>query len=148
MKTLPIPSLALGVCLLALSAGVAFADNLRNPAITTGFSIPPPGAGGGSPGQTGSNAIATCSGTPSPVGMPNTGNLGSGNLVSPGVIVDLKSNTGAGSPFNPADLDKAYAGNTAQGNPAGTRGSMNTVPHAPIRHRLRTAPAALGVAVF
>ena len=29
MKTLPIPSLALGVCLLALSAGVAFADNLH-----------------------------------------------------------------------------------------------------------------------
>ena len=30
MKGLPISSLTIGVCLLALSAGVAFADNLHN----------------------------------------------------------------------------------------------------------------------
>ena len=92
MKTLPIASLALGVCLLALSAGVAFATNLHDPANTMGFSTTE------LQGQTGSNVLASCGATD-----------------FPSIGADAKTNTGTGSPFNP-DATKKYAGNP--GNPA------------------------------
>jgi hypothetical protein len=96
MKTLPIPSLALGVCLLALSAGVAFADNLHNPAETGG---PPSTA---TSGQTGTQAPGSS--------KPTIAQCGSGGVVPGGA----KTNNGNGSPFNTAVVmglaTKSYAG--------------------------------------
>jgi hypothetical protein len=89
-------SIAVGACLLALSAGVAFATNLHNPANTLGNSATPNGTG-----QTGSNVLSSCS----------TGGItGLGTGFSPG-------NSGApgqNSPFNQS-VSKTYAGNP--GNP-------------------------------
>ena len=84
-----IGSVAVGACLLALSAGVAFADNLHPLAQQSGT---PNGTG-----QTGSNVFSSCQ------------------------TFTEKSNTGTGSPFNPADTDKRYAGNA--GNPTGPGGT-------------------------
>jgi hypothetical protein len=85
MKTLPIPSLALGVCLLTLSAGVAFATNLHDlPGVST-------------TGQTGTGSsgtvTASCGG--------GLGTIGGG----------AKTNLGVGSPFNAmTGSSKKYAG--------------------------------------
>jgi hypothetical protein len=99
MKTLPIPSLALGVCLLALSAGVAFADNLHKLVPSPNNN---PGAVTAAPGQTGSNVLSSC-------GPTDFFSIGSVNGVP------AKLNGGNGSPFNPS-VTKTYAGNP--GNPA------------------------------
>jgi hypothetical protein len=84
MKTLPIPSLALGVCLLTLSAGVAFAIDLhKQPGVST-------------TGQTGTGSSGTV--TASCGGGTNT--IGGGPSL----------NSGAGSPFNLSLPPKKYAG--------------------------------------
>jgi len=107
MKTLPIPSIALGACLLALSAGVAFATDLHkqmptNPGPTN------PAALNAAPGQTGSNVLSSCSPT-SFASIGNSGPTGDPNTTP------AKMNSGTGSPFNP-NATKKYAGNP--GNPA------------------------------
>src|SRR5262245_45044969 len=93
-----IGSVAVGACLLALSAGVAFATNLHDPTNTAGFN------NGGVPiqGQTGSNVLADCH----VVGSLGSGVNGSG----------AKMNGGTNSPFNPNAPEKRYAG--SPGNPA------------------------------
>jgi hypothetical protein len=81
----PTTSLAMGVCLLALSAGVAFADNLHP-------LVAPVDSNG--TGQTGSNVLSSCGGTL--LGMPES---------SPG------GGNGTNSPFNLSAPSKTYAGN-------------------------------------
>ena len=113
MKTLPIASLALGVCLLALSAGVAFADNLHNPSIN--------GTPSGTPtlkGQTGTGSTPTVSGCSGGTSIdstfkPNNGALGQTGSAALTVAI--------GSPFS--SVAKTYAGNP--GNPA-----TNPIAHA------------------
>jgi hypothetical protein len=88
MKTLPIVSIAIGVCLLALSAGVAFAGN------------PHPFTNSGT-GQPGSNNGIACGGP-----LNN----------EPGVTIadspSAASATVAQSPFNPnGQAGTVYAGN-------------------------------------
>ena len=82
-------------CVLALTAGPAFATNLHpmvpNPNLN-------PAASSAAPGQTGSNVLSSCGPTP-------YFSIGNG----------AKMNSGTGSPFNP-DATKKYAGNP--GNPA------------------------------
>lgn len=94
MKSLKV-FIAITSCLLTLSSGAAFADNLHpmvpNPNTN-------PGAATAAPGQTGSNVLASCGSTP-----------------FPSIGADAKTSTGNGSPFNP-DATKTYAGNP--GNPA------------------------------
>ena len=104
MRTLVIASFV-----LTLSAGVAFADDLHQflPFASTPNPNVNPLLGTGAPGQTGSNAIASCGPT---VGYNSIGS------VSPGPQSPPKSNSGANSPFNPGAPAKHYAGNT--GNPA------------------------------
>src|SRR5262245_62101552 len=91
MKNL-IGSVSVGACLLALSAGVAFAIDLHN-------RVPPnnqnPGAATAAPGQTGSNVLASCGST------PDFFSIGAG----------AKMNGGTNSPFNPNAPEKKYAGN-------------------------------------
>jgi hypothetical protein len=84
----PTTSLAIVVCLLALSAGVAFADNLHPLAQQLGS---PNGTG-----QVGSNVLSSCS----PGGITS---LGTG--ASPG-----NAGSANGSPFN-LNVTKNYAGN-------------------------------------
>jgi hypothetical protein len=88
-------SIAIASCVLTLSAGVAFADNLH-------LLIPSdnqnPGAATAAPGQTGSNVLSSC-------GATSFFSIGAG----------AKSTTGGSSPFN-AGATKKYAGNP--GNPA------------------------------
>ena len=96
-------SIAAASCTLMLSAGVAFADDLHNPmntAFLNTMNLPPIGAPA-SPGQTGSNVLASCGST-----APVSFSVGAG----------AKSNTGTNSPFNPSAPAKRYAGN--MGNPA------------------------------
>jgi hypothetical protein len=88
----PISALSIGLGLLALSAGVALATDLHNPANTMGFTTTP------LQGQTGSNVLSNCGAAPGTA-------LGAG----------AKSNTGVGSPIGPNANSKAYAGNA--GNP-------------------------------
>jgi hypothetical protein len=88
-------SIAVATGALALSAGVAFADNLHNLVPSPNLN---PGAATAAPGQTGSNVLASCG----PTSFPS---IGSG----------AKANSGNGSPFNPS-VTKKYAGNP--GNPA------------------------------
>ena len=87
--------IAITSCVLTLSFGAAFADNLHPlvPSPNTN-----PGAATAAPGQTGSNVLASCGATP-----------------FPSIGADAKTTTGTGSPFNP-DATKKYAGNP--GNPA------------------------------
>jgi len=109
MKTLPIPSLTLGVCLLALSGGVAFATDLHKPQPGTNPGISGmsnPAAATAAPGQTGSNVLSSCSPTP----FTSLGNSGGFPSATP-----AKMNSGTGSPFDPS-ATKKYAGNP--GNPA------------------------------
>jgi hypothetical protein len=114
MKTLPIPSLALGVCLLALSAGVAFADNLHNPAING--TMPPTTL----KGQTGTGSTPTvsgCSGGTSIVSVfkPNNGAFS----------ITANPNAAGGSPFNTTTgPSKVYAG--ATGSPSVGSNSPHT----------------------
>jgi hypothetical protein len=98
-----ISSLPIGVCLLALSAGVAFADNLHNPSIN--------GTPSGTPtlkGQTGTGSTPTVSGCSGGTSIdstfkPNNGALGQTGSAALTVAI--------GSPFNQATgSGKAYAG--------------------------------------
>ena len=113
MKTLPIPSLTLGVCLLALSAGVAFAANLKDLGPNTGTVFTPNGTG-----QTGSNVLSNCN--PSPMPPPST-SFGAG--MTPGNVGSAinKSMTN-GSAFN-GNITKKYAGNP--GSPTLTNGASS-----------------------
>lgn|SRR5690242_1688469 len=86
-------SIAAGV--LALSAGMAFADNLHNLVPDPNLN---PASGSAAPGQTGANVLASC-------GPTDYFSIGDG----------AKVNSGTDSPFNP-DATKKYAGNP--GNPA------------------------------
>lgn len=88
-------STAIAAGVLALSAGVAFADDLHNLVPSPNLN---PGAASAAPGQTGSNVLSSCG----PTSFPS---LGAG----------AKVNSGSGSPFNPS-VTKTYAGNP--GNPA------------------------------
>jgi hypothetical protein len=104
-------SLALGVCLLALSAGVAFADDIHSVTVNNTTTTATGGhTGTGSMTNTG-QAIAGCGTT----GMPAV--LGSG----------AKTNSGGGSPFSTAAESntppKVYAGGGA--NP-GTNPQANS----------------------
>jgi hypothetical protein len=81
----PTTSLALGVCLLALSAGAAFATDLH-PMVA-------PGTSNGT-GQVGSNVLSSCGGT-----------LGGSTEIAPG-----GSGSANGAPFN-SSVTKTYAGN-------------------------------------
>jgi hypothetical protein len=104
MKTLPISSLALGVCLLTLSAGVAFANDIHTVTVggvtTTVTSGGHTGTGSNTTSSNGTTGtpIAGC-GTPAPTAV-----LGAG----------AKMNPGNGSPFNPdvvaGTVTKTYAG--------------------------------------
>jgi hypothetical protein len=101
----PTTSLAMGVCLLALSAGVAFADNLHPTAQANGTT--------NGTGQVGSNVLSSCS----PSMIPNSIGLG----FSPGGSGSANNPAGTnGSPFN-LSVTKNYAGNcgspTAPGAP-------------------------------
>ena len=93
MRSLKV-SIAIATCVLTLSAGVAFADDLHNMIPSPNAN---PGAATAAPGQTGSNVLASC-------GATSFFSIGAG----------AKSNPGAGSPFGTAT--KKYAGNP--GNPA------------------------------
>jgi hypothetical protein len=94
MRTFKV-SIAIASCVLTLSAGVAFADDLHKLVPSPNLN---PGAASAAPGQTGSNVLSSCG----PTSFPS---LGAG----------AKSNDGNGSPFNPS-VTKTYAGNA--GNPA------------------------------
>jgi hypothetical protein len=117
----PISSLAIGVCLLALSGGVAFANNLH--ALVAN---PPPPLPGNPPlivtpnntGHTGSDLFANCAGTAS--GPNQTTSFGTGS--TPGQSANAMNKAGTnGSPFS--SVAKTYAGNP--GNPA-----TNPIAHA------------------
>ncbi len=88
-------SIAIASCVLTLSTGAAFADDLHNLVPSPNLN---PGAASAAPGQTGSNVLSSC-------GATSFFSIGAG----------AKSNTGTGSPFNPS-ATKNYAGNP--GNPA------------------------------
>jgi hypothetical protein len=93
-----IASFTIGVCLLALPAGVAFADNLHDPTINNqGTTIT------GHTGTGSTTPVASCGGTGTVVSnfKPNNGAL---SLSSPGTVA-------VGSPFNPVTGgSKVYAG--------------------------------------
>jgi hypothetical protein len=96
-------SIATASCTLMLSAGVAFADDLHNIVTPPGFvSIGSTGTSA-SPGQTGSNVLASCGAIPTPPNSLPVFSIGTG----------AKSNTGLGSPFSSASNAKVkkYAGN-------------------------------------
>jgi hypothetical protein len=91
-------SAAIASCVLTLSTGVAFADDLH-PLVPLGAGNPL--ATSAAPGQTGSNVLSSCGATAYfSIGSQNGG----------------KTNSGANSPFNPTAPAKKYAGNP--GNPA------------------------------
>src|SRR5690242_3161957 len=94
MKSFKI-SIAIAAGALALSAGVAFANDLHNLVPNPNLN---PGSATAAPGQTGSNVLASC-------GPTDFFSIGNGAKVS----------SGNGSPFNPS-VTKTYAGNP--GNPA------------------------------
>lgn len=110
----PTTSLALGVCLLALSAGAAFATDLH-PLVA-------PGTSNGT-GQVGSNVLSSCGGTLG--GSMEVPPGGSGSASNP-----LSTN---GSPFN-SSVAKTYAGNcgsptapsTCPGGAGGSNANRNT----------------------
>jgi hypothetical protein len=94
-------SIAIAACVLALSAGAAFANDLH-PFVPFGAGNPL--AVSAAPGQTGSNVLSSC-GSTTALGYNSIGSQLGG-----------KTNSGANSPFNPNAPAKHYAGNT--GNPA------------------------------
>ena len=110
----PTTSLAMGVCLLALSAGVAFADNLHPTAQANGTT--------NGTGQVGSNVLSSCS----PSMIPNSIGLG----FSPGGSGSANNPAGTnGSPFN-LSVAKTYAGNCGSPTqpstcPGGTQNPAN-----------------------
>jgi len=106
-------SIAIASCVMTLSAGVAFADDLHNLVPNPNLN---PGAASAAPGQTGSNVLSSC-------GPTSFFSIGAG----------AKSNAGNGSPFNPS-VTKKYAGNP--GNPA-------TNPNAVSQYDNACAQAAL-----
>jgi len=114
-------SIATASCTLMLSAGVAFADDLHNIMTPPGFV--PIGAPA-SPGQTGSNVLASCGAT------PGVFSVGAG----------AKSNTGLGSPFSSASGAKVkkYAG-----NPTSPTVSNGASPNAVAQYDNACAQAAL-----
>jgi hypothetical protein len=99
-----IASLTIGVCLMTLPAGVAFADT-QNLHLLVPSNNQNPLAAGAAPGQTGSNVLASC-------GSTTYFSIGAGAKTNTGGTNNPNSN---GSPFNPT-VTKTYAGNT--GNPA------------------------------
>jgi hypothetical protein len=107
-------STAIACCVLAFSAGVAFADDLHKQPTSTSTLMANPAAGTGAPGQTGSNFLSSCGATSTlPVPYYSIGSVNpSGSPEGPGVP---KVTSGMNSPFNPG-ATKTYAGNT--GNPA------------------------------
>jgi hypothetical protein len=107
----PATSLAMGVCLLALSAGVAFATDLHPMIQTT------PGAMSNGTGQTGSNVLSSCS-----IGGITT--LGTGSFPGRSGSADNPAGTN-GSPFNQS-VAKTYAGNC--GSPTGPSTPTATCP--------------------
>ena len=113
MKTLLIPSLTLGVCLLTLSAGVAFATNLHDGMTnTTGVSTT---------GQTGTQTSSLGVTT----GKPTIAGCGSGP-----VGMGAKTNGGVGSPFNAiTGGNKKYAGAGA-GNSSANAGANSQYDNA------------------
>jgi hypothetical protein len=115
MKTLAIPSLALGVCLLTLSVGVAFATNLHDPT-TKGNGI-----GVSTTGQTGTQTSSLGVTT----GKPTIAGCGSGP-----VGMGAKTNSGVGSPFNAMTGGmKVYAGAGA-GNSSANAGANSQYDNA------------------
>ena len=88
-------SIAIASCVLTLSTGAAFADNLHKLVPSPNAN---PGAASAAPGQTGSNVLSSC-------GPTTFFSIGNG----------AKLNGGNGSPFDPS-VTKTYAGNP--GNPA------------------------------
>ena len=85
-------SFAIASCVLTLSTGVAFANDLH-PFVPLGVGNPL--AASAAPGQTGSNVLASCGPT---MGYFSIGSQAGG-----------KANSGKGSPFSGAT--KGYAGN-------------------------------------
>src|SRR5215471_20021119 len=111
----PTSSLAMGVCLLALSAGVAFATDLHP-------LVAPLGGTPNGTGQTGSNVLSSCS-------TGGVTDLGTG--VFPGGSGSATNPSGTnGSPFNQS-VAKTYAGNCGSPTqpstcPGGTQTPANT----------------------
>jgi hypothetical protein len=104
-------STAIASCVLAFSAGGAFADDLHklpNPPPTTTLPVNP-AITSAAPGQTGSNVLSSCGDT-STLPMPyySIGSTGANGMAA-------KMNSGVNSPFNPS-ATKGYAGNPT--NPA------------------------------
>jgi hypothetical protein len=96
-------SVAASACLLALSAGVAFATDLHGMPATNALPTPP-ATTGTAPGQVGSNS-----------GIANCGGTGLGAGMTPG-----KSSSNNGSPFS----STGRAGAVYAGNP-GTKSAAN-----------------------
>jgi hypothetical protein len=110
-------SVAITSCVLMLSPGMAFADNLHTLVPSNNQN---PGAATAAPGQTGSNVLASC-------GATSFFSIGAG----------AKSNTGSGSPFNP-DVTKKYAGNP--GNPATNPKAVSQYDNACAQAALHSPP--------
>lgn len=114
----PTTSLALGVCLLALSAGAAFATDLHP-------MVAPLGGTPNGTGQVGSNVLSSCS-------TGGVTSLGTGSF--PGGSGSASNPSGTnGSPFNQS-VAKTYAGNcgsptapsTCPGGAGGSNANRNT----------------------
>ena len=110
-------SIAIASCIIALTAGMAFADNLHNLVPTPNLN---PGAASAAPGQTGSNVLSSCG----PTSFPS---LGAG----------AKVNGGNGAPFNPT-ASKKYAGNP--GNPATNDNAVSQYDNACAQAALHSLP--------
>lgn len=110
-------SVAITSCILTLTPGAAFADNLHNLIPNPNLN---PGAATAAPGQTGSNVLASC-------GATDFFSIGAG----------AKTSSGGGSPFNP-DATKKYAGNP--GNPATNPNAVSQYDNACAQAALHSAP--------
>ena len=110
-------SIAIASCIIALTAGMAFADNLHNLVPNPNLN---PGAASAAPGQTGSNVLSSCG----PTSFPS---LGAG----------AKVNGGNGAPFNPT-ASKKYAGNP--GNPATNDNAVSQYDNACAQAALHQLP--------
>ena len=110
-------SIAIASCIIALTAGMAFADNLHNLVPNPNLN---PGAASAAPGQTGSNVLSSCG----PTSFPS---LGAG----------AKVNGGNGAPFNPT-ASKKYAGNP--GNPATNDNAVSQYDNACAQAALHSLP--------
>lgn len=110
-------SVAIAAGVLALSASVAFADDLHNLIPSPNLN---PGAATAAPGQTGSNVLASCG----PTSFTSIGN-------------GAKVNSGNGSPFDPS-VTKTYAGNP--GNPATNPNAVSQYDNACAQASLHQMP--------